>query len=199
MRFSWKESAFTTNEGYGWLLSYLPYAKLYCTVSLRHAGNNKIEAVITDASVAGFTADPSQFSYFSSYIADAVRQKIHSVENFTCEALSMSEEGIKLSGHLEDTDVSYNFTNTTDMVLTIKFLRNLEVLDTFNNVRPGSTITFNCELTEDVITCKCWHINAVVARTDLDPDIYMDGSSYDIVSYENSYGLSYTFEPAEEE
>ena len=206
IRFSWTESDLEVTEGYNglpsllqYMIRKLPYAKLSCTMTFIYFGENEIETIITDAVIAGFTVDPSHLSYIASDVSDALEQKILSVENFACESLSVSEKGVELKGHIEDVSATYYFTNTTDMVLTVKFIRNMEVLDTFNNVRPNSTITFDCEITEDVITCKCWYINTVIARVDLDPDVYIDGWSYDIAGYENSYGLSYMLLPSEAE
>lgn len=204
--FSWTDTDISSTEGFNelpsllqYVIQKLPYAKLNCTMTFIYLGVNEIETVITDAVIAGFTVDPSHLLYIASGVTDALEQKILSVENFACEALSVSEKGVELKGHLEDITATYYFTNTTDLVLTVKFLRNLEILDSFNNVREGDTITFYCEITDDVITCKCWYLNTVIARVDLDPDVYIDGWTYDIVSYENSYGLSYTLLPAEAE
>ncbi|MFA7673778.1 MAG: hypothetical protein WCY62_07995 [Clostridia bacterium] len=203
--FSWTDTDISSTEGFNelpsllqYVIKKLPYAKLSCTMTFIYLGVNEIETIITDAVIAGFTIDPSHLLYIASDVTDALEQKILSVENFVCEAISVSEKGVELKGHLDIT-ATYNFTNTTDLVLTVKFLRNLEVLDSFNNVRKGDTITFDCEITDNVITCKCWYLNTVITRVDLDPDVYIDGWTYDIVSYENSYGLSYTLLPAEAE
>ena len=203
--FSWTDTDISSTEGFNelpsllqYVIKKLPYAKLSCTMTFIYLGVNEIETIITDAVIAGFTIDPSHLLYIASDVTDALEQKILSVENFVCEAISVSEKGVELKGHLDIT-ATYNFTNTTDLVLTVKFLRNLEVLDSFNNVRKGDTITFDCEITDNVITCKCWYLNTVITRVDLDPDVYIDGWTYDIVSYENSYGLSYTLLPSEAE
>lgn len=96
---------------------------------------------------------------------------------------------------------TYYITNTTDMVFRITLVKNVRNINEWNDVKPGDTIAFNVEMTEDVNILKIFYAGVAYGRISLYPkDGYVDGGHYNIVPLKTGDAAkdSYILVPADE-
>ncbi|MFA7672828.1 MAG: hypothetical protein WCY62_03130 [Clostridia bacterium] len=104
---------------------------------------------------------------------------------------------VSLVGCKEPETVTYHITNTTDMAMIMKLLKDIKVVEDYGKVEPGETITITCTLTKEDNVWKALVAAAVRGREVLDPAVYTDGGYYDVVPYQtgSSSSLNYKLVP----
>jgi hypothetical protein len=106
---------------------------------------------------------------------------------------------VSLTGCKEPETVTYYITNTTDVNITMKLLKDIKVAEEYGSVAPGQTITVTCTLTNQENVWKGLVAGAVKGRQVLDPAIFVDGGYYNVVPYRtgDTTGDNYELVPAD--
>lgn len=92
---------------------------------------------------------------------------------------------VTLTGCFEKETATYYITNTTDEVFIYKLVKDLKILQTWVDVKPGDTIEMHVEITNKENTLKIFQAAKVRGRIHLKPeDGYVDGGYYNVVTHE---------------